>query len=356
VRVLQIGPYPPPWGGVQTNLKAIRDLLLAEGHGCEVVNITRHRGSSDAGVHYPSTGVQVFTLLARLRYDVVHMHVGGHLPPRVVAMILAAGLMPGRKAVLTLHSGGYPASPEGQAATRSSALGVALRSLDAVIGVNPELVALFRRVGVPAKRTHLILPHAVNASAIAGQTLSEPLASFFAAHDPVLLSVGLLEPEYDLGLQIRALSRVLERHPKAGLAIVGSGSLEAALRAQVAATPYANRVLICGDVPHATTLLAIARCSALLRTTLYDGDAISVREALHLGTPVIATDNGMRPEGPRLIPIGDEAALVAAIDAVSGGERNAPDGPRADDDANVRAVLDLYAELLVESERTAGRG
>ena len=42
---------------------------------------------------------------------------------------------------------------------------------------------------------------------------------------------------------------------------------------------------------------ATARADVTLCTTLYDGDAVSVREGLDLGTPVIATENGMHPVG-----------------------------------------------------------
>ena len=47
----------------------------------------------------------------------------------------------------------------------------------------------------------------------------------------LLLTVGLLEPEYDLPLQIDVLGQVRERYPEAGLIIAGSGSLEQLLRA-----------------------------------------------------------------------------------------------------------------------------
>ncbi len=90
------------------------------------------------------------------------------------------------------------------------------------------------------------------------------------------------------------MANVLERYPNAGLAIVGSGSLEAVLRERIAAEPYGDRILLCGDVAHQATLRAIAQSHAVLRTTLYDGDSVSVRGAA-FGTPVIATDNGMRP-------------------------------------------------------------
>ena len=54
----------------------------------------------------------------------------------------------------------------------------------------------------------------------------------------------------------------------------------------------------------------------MLRTTWYDGDAISVREALHFGVPVIASDNGMRPKGTHLIPARDLEALVAVAEKI----------------------------------------
>src|SRR5262249_36616989 len=132
-------------------------------------------------------------------------------------------------------------------------------------------------------------------------------------HRPLLLSVCALEPEYDLPLQINVLARVLERHPNAGLAILGAGSLESEVRARLASTTYSQHVRLFGDVPHAVCLQAIRQSDAVLRTTRYDGDAISVREALALDTPVIASDNGMRPDGVELYSMGDREALAAKI-------------------------------------------
>ena len=143
--------------------------------------------------------------------------------------------------------------------------------------------------------------------------LPERLAAFLGSHSPALLTVGLLEPEYDLPMQIDLMAEILQRYPRAGLLIVGSGSLEESLRAHIAAKPYRDHVVLYGDMPHALTLRATQECDLLLRTTLYDGDSISVREALYIGTPVIATDNGMRPEGVYLIPPSDSARLLDAV-------------------------------------------
>ncbi|HEY1341694.1 MAG TPA: glycosyltransferase family 4 protein [Bryobacteraceae bacterium] len=349
MRVVQLGPYPPPHGGVQSNLVAIRDYIRRQGHACAVINLTRHRGEERDGVFYPGTPQQVVRLLLNGRYDIIHLHIGGELPLRLLMLALVCTLVPRAKTVFTFHSGGYPSSPAGRTARPFSLRGFVFRRFDCVIGVNQQLCDLFRRFGVPNDRIRLIYPHTVPAAPDPGGALPEPLASFFARHDPVFITVGLLEPEYDLPLQIEAMQTILERLPRAGLAIAGSGSLEADLRARIAAVPYADQILLCGDVQHAATIRAIRQATALLRTTLYDGDSVAVREALHLGTPVIATDNGMRPAGVRLIPVHDRDALVHAVEQVVTAPSERP-AAQAPDESNVKAVRDIYEKIL-----TSGR-
>ena len=348
MRVVQIGPFPPPHGGVQTNLVAIRDFLRKQRIPCAVINLTRFRRPAGDDVYYPKNAVQLLWRLLRLRYDIIHLHFGGHLNPRLLGLALVCSVLPGAKVVLTFHSGGYPSSPAGKTARPRTLRGFIFRRLDRIIAVNPELLELFRKFGVDPARTRLIYPHAFS-SPVAGDPLPEPLGGFFAAHQPVLLTVGLLEPEYDLPLQIEVLSSVRRRFPEAGLVIVGAGSLEGQLRRLIQSKTYRDHILLCGDMPHRVTLQAIAGARALLRTTLYDGDAISVREALWLGTPVIATDNGMRPEGVCLIPPGDPEGLVRAIDQCLGEgpcRREGPGAPREANVENLRTVLRLYREML----------
>jgi glycosyltransferase involved in cell wall biosynthesis len=112
---------------------------------------------------------------------------------------------------------------------------------------------------------------------------------------------------------------------------------------------------MCGDVPHAQTLKTVAVSDVFLRTTLYDGDSISVREALHAGTPVIATDNRMRPPGVHLVPISDPPALAAAVARVV---RQPPSRRQLDaaSDAPLEQVLDVYSELLGRDVRGEAAG
>lgn len=352
--VLQLGPFPPPHGGVQTNLVAIRDYLRSHGIECRVINLTRFRQPDHDNVFYPRSALELLVLLLRLPRDVIHLHIGGDLTTRLLLVGLLCCMLPGSRTVLTFHSGGYPTSPAGLKARPTTFAGFVLRRFDALIAVNQQLADLFvKGFGVPPDRVRNILPHALP-DRIPDGKLPQPIEDFFATHGPVMLSMGWLEPEYDFPLQIRALGLVRVNWPQAGLIILGEGRLQPELSAEIAATSYPSHVLMPGDIPHDLSLMAIGRSDIFLRTTLYDGDSISVREALHFGTPVIASDNGMRPAGVRLIPKQNLAALVEAIGQQIRRGRLASQAGESDQ-GNIEAVYRLYSEITGPEPNLSGR-
>jgi len=343
MRVLQLGPYPPPYGGVQTNLVPIRSFLLRNGVPCSVINVTRHRKPNADNVYYPSNSAELLSLLARIPCDIVHQHFGGMLTNRILALSMACALRPGAKSIMSFHSGGFPSTPQGQALGPNSLAALVLRRFDGLIAVNEEIMGFFRRLGVPEQRVRIISPF----SALTDEDADfpAPLAAFFSEHNPVLISAGQLEPEYDLALQIDALPQLREKSPNAGLVLLGSGSIEKDLRDRIAAGQCAEHILLAGDVPHGAAMEAISRSRILLRTTWYDGDAITVREAMQVGTPVIATDNAMRPPGIRLVPKSDLAALLHALE-----QELLQPHPRKEripaDQTSLEQVLDFYRDVL----------
>ncbi len=343
LKILQIGPYSLPHGGVQGHVFALRRYIERRGAKCEVIDMNRQRRTDGAGVYGPKTAAELARLLLTLRYDVAHLHVGGNLTARLAGLALLCTARPHRKSVFTFHSGGYPSSPAGRSARPQSLRGLALRRFDRVVGVNEEIGEWFRQVGVAPERIRVIRPYALPA-APPEVVPPEPLRSFMSKHKPLLISVGLLEPEYDLPLQIEALGRLREKFSDAGLVLIGSGSLEEDLRQRIASESYGEHILLCGDVEREATLRVIADSDAMLRTTLYDGDSISVREAVHFGVPVVATDRAPRPEEVRLVQAQDLDGLIEATEhALLNGDRRAPVGkPREE---NLEAVFSLYEEL-----------
>jgi glycosyltransferase involved in cell wall biosynthesis len=344
MRVLQVGPYSPPHGGIQAHIVALRKYLQQQGVICDVVDINRFRRTDGHGVFGPRNALHLLWLLLTLPADIVHLHIGGNLTKRLLILCLICGWLPNRKSILTFHSGGYPSSPDGKRARPDTLRGWTMRRLDHVIGVNQEIVDVFKRYGLPEAHLSLIQPHSLPPGPPT-VTIPEPLRSFQAAHTPILISVGLLEPEYDLPLQIDVLGLIREKFPATGLIMIGSGSLEAELRERINSKPYDRNVLLCGDVDRDVTHRVIADCDVFLRTTLFDGDSISVREALHFGVPVIASDCAARPEGVNLVPKNDLNSLVAAIETCLSQTRSRV-AQHESRDENLESVLNVYRQLL----------
>jgi hypothetical protein len=94
MKVLQLGPYPPPHGGVQTHIVALRDFLQQRGIECGVVNLTRFRQADVGNIYYPKSAWELLRLLSRLRYDIIHLHVGGNLSARLLGLGFICSLLP----------------------------------------------------------------------------------------------------------------------------------------------------------------------------------------------------------------------------------------------------------------------
>lgn len=344
MHVLQLTPYPPPEGGISRNALAIRYELRKTGNRCSIIATAKSdKIVSEPDVYHPRTPVELVKLLSKLKFDILHVHVGGAIPPRVLAFLAACAVFGRGKSVLTFHSGGY-AIETVKTANPVSLAALVFRKYRKIICVNSLMIEMFEKFGVEKNRLHLIPPF-VHQSPDNAVEIPPELEAFAEKHQPFLLTVCLLEDAYDLFMQIDALEKVLDKLPDAGLMIIGSGSLEKRLKAAIAEKTYAERIFLTGNVPHPVTLHLINRADVLLRTTLFDGDAIAVREALFLETPVVATDNKMRPRGVHLIPMRDDAALVEAIERLAKKEKKAKIEKPADR-SNIGEVLKIYEEIL----------
>lgn len=348
MHVLQLGPYPPPEGGIHRNMLAIREELIKKGHQCSIIATAKSsRIIPEPNVYHPRKPTELIKLLKKLKYDILHLHIGGDINPRVLGLMWICAIFGRGKSILTLHSGGY-AAKKVKTASRFSRDASVFRKFGRVIGVNSLMLELFEKFGVKSERARLIYPFALR-KPDNNVEVSENLKKFAETHKPFLLTMCLLEDTYDLFMQIDAMEKILEELPEAGLMIVGSGSLENELRKAIASKSYAERIFLTGDIPHSTALHLIELADILLRTTKFDGDAIAVREALFLGTQVIATDNGMRPEGVDLIPISDSKALAEKIVERTMNKRFMPP-PETDGLENIHEVIRVYEEICKEGK------
>ncbi len=339
MRIAQIGPVPPPTGGVAANMLAIHNELLRTGHDSTMIDVTNRKGGSDRkDVIKPRSVFGLLRALAVNDFDIVHYHIGGRFDNRLAILTMICGLLPGKRSVVTFHSGGFAK----ETARPFSLRGAAFRSVDLLIGVNDQILEMFKAYGLSGTRTRRILPFELKRPDPV-VPIPADIDSAIRAFDPLLLSVGGLEPEYNNEFLISSMPGIVERFPSAGLVIVGSGSLEKTLRVP---DDLKDTVLLTGDLDHDVVLHLIERADVLLRITDYDGDSIAVREAMYLGTAVIASDNEMRPDGVFVLerPSTTET-LVKAVEKTAEAQSAYP-YPDGSDGRNANLVVEAYREIL----------
>jgi glycosyltransferase involved in cell wall biosynthesis len=343
LRVVQLGPVPPPEGGVSRNLFAIRERLLSEGSECRVVATTKSDAAGDGeGIYFPRTPFELIRVLRGLDADITHLHLGGEITPRVLSLAAAVTVFGRGKKVLTMHSGGFPSSQAGRAASPATMAAAIFRQFDHIIAVNEDIAAVFRRYGITDEGLSVIPPFVLSRPP-AGLELPAEIEGFVNDHSPLLVSIGGLEPEYQPILLIESLKDLRADHPDVGLIIVGGGSMRPEAEKAVSDAGLDDDIMLAGSAEHDVVLKLIEEADATLRITKYDGDAISVRESLFLGTPVIATQAGIRPEGVHLIDEQTPKAIIEAIKAVLSDPRNVVDISDAND--HIGEVVGLYKRL-----------
>ena len=191
------------------------------------------------------------------------------------------------------------------------------RFLDHLVAMTPETARRAERaLRMPGRVETIPNPPAEAIPGAAGPAL--PPGRF-------VLGVGRLVAQKRWDRLIAALPLLADR--AVSLVIVGEGDRRPALEAQVAALGLGlglgpgpgGRVFLPGHA--ADPLPAMARAAVMVLPSDFEGVPGVLREALSVGTPVVATESSpsvaeivTSPALGSIVPPGDAAALVAALD------------------------------------------
>lgn len=216
--------------------------------------------------------------------------------------------------------------------------------LDAVVAMTPAMAGeAAAAMGMPSARVHVIA--------------NPPTLPIPGAPPPpmptgrFILGVGRLAPQKRWDRLIEAMPRL--RDPDIKLLLLGEGGERAALERLVERSGLADRVLLPGHAPD--PLPAIARASVVALTSEFEGVPGVLREAIALGTPVVATDSSIAipelidsPAIGTIVPPGDRAALVAGLNhwLAPGRERPTPRAEAGPDP--ITAYLALFDDVLAQ--------
>jgi glycosyltransferase involved in cell wall biosynthesis len=189
-------------------------------------------------------------------------------------------------------------------------LGLSLRTA-AIIAVSPEEARAAVRVGLGRSRVTLI-PNGVGPAALAPR--EQARREIGAPDEAVVIGfVGRLVSQKAPDVLLRAFAAAARTAPRAHLAVVGSGPLEASMRALAARLGVAGKVAWLGERDARGVL---AGFDLLALASRKEGLPYVVLEAMAAGLPVVATASAGVES---LVEPGITGTVVARDDAIAFG-------------------------------------
>lgn len=133
-----------------------------------------------------------------------------------------------------------------------------------------------------------------------------------------IISLRAWEPNYHIGTLIQAFALLRQILPDAPLALhlLGGGSLESTLRAQVQTLGLTRNVTFHGHLDDAGMANVLARCKVSVSIPESDATSVAMLESMACGLAVVATDldaNRQWISSDLLIPAGNATALAEVL-------------------------------------------
>jgi glycosyltransferase involved in cell wall biosynthesis len=348
--VVLVGPYPPPFGGISSHVRELAAALERRGHDVAVINHFGHAARPPVVAALHRNPIRYYRELSSVDATVLHYH---HARvSTTVATALATRRLKSTRLVMTVHGHELDAPltrwPGVRWLTRW-----AVGRFDHLVAVSDAVAAELRRHVDPARVTvlpaHLAAPQDSQSSAHADALQLGARSIAVSAYRIDLNRDG--QDLYGLDIAIDVFERVAERRPDLEFAIFLAQSprrrsqkryLDRLLeRTEIAGFRDRLHVLVGADLRQAMPQIAV-----YLRPTRSDGDAVSIREAKAAGTPVVASDAVLRPDGVVTVGSTDIDAWTAEIDTVLHRPREIAGGgalERWEEDPAVDVLLAVYS-------------
>jgi glycosyltransferase involved in cell wall biosynthesis len=304
VRILEIGNHPPPVCGWSIQTTLVKSELRRRGFTVAVLNIneSRKRKSADyVDVQNGPDFVRKLMYFAARGYK-FHMHFNALSRKGFLLSVVAAlvGRMFGHGAILSFH-GGLPQQffPVERPLWLRAAFKMLFQLGRYTTCDSEEIRQSIIGYGIKPARVKAI--PCVSSELLEWQqvTLSEKVESFLAQHFPVFFSYVRLREEYGFDVLLDAMVQYTVEYPHSGFIWVGPSAREVDEINQIieASRVSVNNVMLLPNVDHDDFMTIMERCFATIRAHSCDGVSASVLEALSLGLPVIACNDGRRPAG-----------------------------------------------------------
>lgn len=317
MKVLEISPYEPPVSGWTMRIKLLRRVIQERGGRCEILDVGPSRQMERPDCVTVLNGWDYLVKVVRFSRSGFTIH--GHINAeyfRGLLLTLAAFLIARvcrNRCVLTFHAGiDQPFLSGWRRIALWPFFWTAFSLADAVI-CNSEAV---KQVVHRYRKERLVVPvQAFSRQYLEYQTVpfEAALSEFIQGHEPLVTTYVCFRDGFYLEVLLGAMARLVRTRPNIGLVMVGTGERADEIKQEIARLHLTSHIFLAGDAAHDAFMTLLAASAVHLRTPTTDGVSATVLEALALRIPVVASDNGTRPEQAITYDANDAGDLAEKI-------------------------------------------
>ncbi len=327
-KIILVGRYPPPTGGVAVHVRRLAQILSRGGRNVHVLDWASGvhlRFGADGRDHIlGSRGyAAVHPLLAVLAClwrvadgSIVHFHISSGRRFYWWGPIALALTRRSARRILTMHGGAWVSFAAGVSDFGIKAIAAILRRFDRIVCVNRhQREFIVQKFAIEAATIPAYLPPVRDVAD--PEPLPEAFEEFVGSADLVAVTSGCRTEVYDYETILSALELLESRIPiRVGLLMAVYGSCDRAywdsIVARIGRSPVP--VLTTENLSAEQFVRVLERTRFYIRATVIDGDAVALREAGAAGSQVLASDCVERPAWCALFRTGDPQSLASVLE------------------------------------------
>ncbi len=273
-----------------------------QGDICEVLNTGKGRFLTDrdfvplfGGFDYVK---KVFKF--RLKGYLIHHHLNGDSPKGFILTVLSAliSILTFRRPVITFHAGPVQLYfPKFKAPKLTPLYWYIFHAAKFIICNNEAVKENIMSYGIRRSKIFPIPAFSRQYLNFNKVELDKNLEEILEKKYPAIFCYVAYRPEFFLEDMLKGFKKYHQLNPNAHLIMIGHDTEAHDFKEQVREMDLDDAVYFAGDLDHDAFLTLMSRSTLYLRTPVKDGVSSSVLESLSLGTPVVASKNGSRPQG-----------------------------------------------------------
>lgn len=302
-KIFQIGPYPPPYGGISIHIQQLKRLLESlEDIECTAVSYTNDTSEAIPGVIYNAQYTAMKWYLPSDEKYIEHSHLAS--VPGAFDRGLWAGFYAksvGSYAISTFHGSDLIKwLIQGMQKEKLDHIKKGFDIVDYLICVNEIHAEVFQdKCNIDPSKIFVIPSYLPSISQ--SVELPEVFKHFILTHNPIVSSNIQLSPSYGAGTLIQSIPKVLQEFPETGLVIIGKGDKNFIKMAEDLG--ISSHICFIEKLSHSQIIEVFKHSSFFVRPTLGDSFGLSILEAAEQGNQIIVSDLPSRKCLEKFIPL-----------------------------------------------------